>query len=66
MQMLSILQSSAAIVLLGLLVWSSQQLKQYLKDAGFTHIAVYADRVFEAPRPGEQRIYIKARKGKRK
>ena len=41
-----------------------EQLKSYLKAAGFTHIAVYADRLFEAPRPGEQRIYIKARKGK--
>ena len=46
--------------------YSAEQLKQYLKAAGFTHIAVYGDRVFEAPRPGEQRIYIKARKGKRK
>ena len=46
--------------------YSQQQLISYLKEAGFTHIAVYADRLFEAPRPGEQRIYIKARKGKRK
>ena len=46
--------------------YSAAQLKQYLKDAGFTHIAIYADRIFEDPRPGEQRIYIKARKGKRK
>ena len=45
--------------------YSAQQLTGYLKEAGFTHIAVYADRLFEAPRPGEQRIYIKARKGKR-
>ena len=45
--------------------YSAQQLTQYLKAAGFTHIGVYGDRVFEAPRPGEQRIYIKARKGKR-
>ena len=44
--------------------YSEQQLRGYLKAAGFTHIAVYADRLFEAPRPGEQRIYIKARKGK--
>ena len=46
--------------------YSQQQLTEYLKAAGFTHIAVYADRLFEAPREGEQRIYFKARKGKRK
>ena len=46
--------------------YSRTQLTDYLKAAGFTHIEVYADRLFEAPRPGEQRIYIKARKGKRK
>jgi SAM-dependent methyltransferase len=46
--------------------YSEDQLRSYLKAAGFTHIAVYADRLFEAPRPGEQRIYIKARKGIRK
>ena len=44
--------------------YSREQLTQYLKDAGFTHIQVYADRLFEAPREGEQRIYFKARKGK--
>lgn len=44
--------------------YSREQLTQYLKAAGFTHIAVYADRLFEAPREGEQRIYFKARKGK--
>ena len=44
--------------------YSAQQLTGYLKAAGFTHIRVYADRLFEAPREGEQRIYIKARKGK--
>ncbi len=43
--------------------YSSTQLVAYLKEAGFTHIAVYADREFTEPRPGEQRIYIKARKG---
>lgn len=31
MQMLQILQSSAAILMLALLVWSSQQLKKHLK-----------------------------------
>ena len=44
--------------------YSQQQMMGYLKAAGFTHIRVYADRLFEAPRPGEQRIYFKARKGK--
>ena len=44
--------------------YSQEQLTQYLKDAGFTHIEVYADREFCAPREGEQRIYFKARKGK--
>lgn len=44
--------------------YSQEQLVSYLKQAGFTSISVYADRAFCAPRPGEQRIYIKARKGK--
>ncbi len=46
--------------------YSRDQLVGYLKDAGFTHIRVYADRLLADPREGEQRIYIKARKGKRK
>ena len=46
--------------------YSAEQLKGFLKAAGFTHIEVYADRLFEAPREGEQRIYFKARKGKLK
>ena len=44
--------------------YSADQLVGYLKDAGFTHIKVYGDRKMEAPKEGEQRIYIKARKGK--
>ena len=44
--------------------YSQFQLESFLKSAGFTHIEVYADRLFEAPREGEQRIYFKARKGK--
>ena len=44
--------------------YSEAQLREYLQAAGFTHIEVYADRKFEAPRAGEQRIYFKARKGK--
>ena len=46
--------------------YSQEQLTGFLKDAGFTHIEVYADRRFEEPKEGEQRIYFKARKGKRK
>ena len=46
--------------------YSEAQLRGYLKAAGFTHIEVYADRKFEAPAEGEQRIYFKARKGKLK
>lgn len=46
--------------------YSAQQLVSYLKEAGFTHIRVWADRRFEEPAENEQRIYIKARKGKRK
>jgi len=44
--------------------YSADQLVGYLKSAGFTHIRVYGDRRLEAPAEGEQRIYIKARKGK--
>ena len=44
--------------------YSRAQLTGYLKAAGFTHIEVYADRKFESPGAGEQRIYFKARKGK--
>ena len=44
--------------------YSQQQLTEYLKAAGFTHIEVFADRQLCPPQPGEQRIYFKARKGK--
>jgi len=44
--------------------YSQQQLTEYLRNAGFTSIAVYADRSMETPGPDEQRVYIKARKGK--
>ena len=46
--------------------YSQEQLVSYLKDAGFTSIEVYADRRFEKPAENEQRIYLKARKGKLK
>ncbi len=44
--------------------YSAEQLVEYLRCAGFTNIAVYGDRTFQPPKPGEQRIYLKARKGK--
>ena len=44
--------------------YSPKQLTGYLRDAGFTSIEVFADRRMEAPGEQEQRIYIKARKGK--
>ena len=46
--------------------YSIEQLTDYLKAAGFTHIRVYADGLLEEPREGEQRIYFSARKGIRK
>ncbi len=44
--------------------YSQAQLTGYLKAGGFTKIRVYGDCRFEAPRPGEQRIYFSARKGR--
>lgn len=44
--------------------YSQQQLTDYLRQAGFSNIEVFADCRLESPRPGEQRIYIKARKGR--
>ena len=44
--------------------YSAQQLVDYLRRAGLTAIRVYGDRTFAPPAEGEQRIYIKARKGK--
>ena len=46
--------------------YSEEQLRGYLKAAGFNSIRVYADRLFEKPRATEQRIYFSARKGRRK
>lgn len=46
--------------------YSREQLTEYLKNAGFCRIRVYGDRRFQAPEPGEQRIYFSARKGIRK
>lgn len=44
--------------------YSAAQLTGFLKEAGFTHIRVYGDRKFEAPRAGETRMFFSARKGK--
>lgn len=44
--------------------YSEKQLIGYLKDAGFTDIQVFGDRRFAPPEVGEQRIYLKARKGR--
>ena len=44
--------------------YSAEQLITYLRQAGFTAIAVYGDRSLTAPKENEQRIYLKARKGK--
>ena len=44
--------------------YSATQLVSYLKAAGFTAIEVFGDRKLASPEAGEQRIYLKARKGK--
>ena len=44
--------------------YSEEQLTDYLKAAGFTSIRVYGERRMEPPQAGEQRIYMKARKGR--
>ena len=44
--------------------YSARQLTQYLRQAGFTNIEVFADRQLTPPKTGEQRIYLKARKGR--
>ena len=46
--------------------YSQQQLTTYLRQAGFTSVEVYGDGQFRDPLPGEQRIYMKARKGRMK
>ena len=37
-----------------------EDLRQWLLDAGFTHVAIYGDRRQEPPADGEQRIYFAA------
>ena len=44
--------------------YTKDQLEQYLKDAGFSHIRVYGDRRLEDPTDEDQRIYFSARKGR--
>ena len=44
--------------------YSQAQLTEMLRQAHFTRIAVFGDGRLEAPREGEQRIYMKARKGR--
>jgi ubiquinone/menaquinone biosynthesis C-methylase UbiE len=44
--------------------YTVEQLTDYLRSAGFTHIRVYADGKLETPTEGEQRIYFSARKGR--
>ena len=44
--------------------YSAEQLCGYLRDAGFTSIEVFGDRRLVAPVKEDQRIYLKARKGK--
>ncbi|HIT33835.1 MAG TPA: class I SAM-dependent methyltransferase [Candidatus Faecousia intestinigallinarum] len=44
--------------------YSQSQLTGYLRQAGFTGIAVYGDRELRPPAAREQRIYFKARKGR--
>ena len=44
--------------------YSGDQLVSYLCRAGFTSIEVFGDRKLAPPEAGEQRIYLKARKGR--
>lgn len=44
--------------------YDARQLTEYLKEAGFTGIEVFGDRRMSAPVEADQRIYLKARKGR--
>ncbi len=44
--------------------YTAAELTRWLRQEGFTNIEVFADRLLTAPREGEQRIYLKARKGR--
>ncbi len=44
--------------------YSRQELTDFMKDAGFTHIHCFGDREMTPPEAGEQRMYFDGRKGK--
>ena len=44
--------------------YTAEELTCWLKQAGFTNIEVFADQQMIPPQDGEQRVYLKARKGK--
>ena len=44
--------------------YSAEQLTGFLRDAGFTKIEVFGDRKLQSPSFDDQRIYLKARKGR--
>ena len=44
--------------------YSQEQLVGYLRAAGFTDIGIYGDCRLASPEQGEQRIFLKARKGR--
>lgn len=44
--------------------YSAEQLTGFLRDAGFTKIEVFGDRKLQSPSCDDQRIYLKARKGR--
>ena len=46
--------------------YSVEQLTGWLREAGFVSVEVYGDQSFEAPKPGEQRIYFYAEKPREK
>ena len=43
--------------------YTAEELTRWLHEAGFTAVEVLGDLSFEAPRPGEQRIWFYAQKG---
>ena len=43
--------------------YETDQLRQWLLEAGFTHIRTFGDCRMSAPREGEQRIYFAALRG---
>ena len=43
--------------------YTPEELTEFLQEAGFSAVFLYADRVFRKPDPDEKRIYFAARKG---